>query len=160
MTKLGRPRKYFGQSCSVEGCSRVAKNRGWCWAHSSRFYAHGSVNLPPKRDRCIHTPLRRKLLRTLRNIHYRCASANSCNFKWYGGKGIKNFLTIDDLEFMWHRDNAALMKRASIDRLDSNTHYVLNNCRFIEHSENVGNANASRRTKLHHNNLSNIEGNV
>lgn len=37
--------------CSVEGCERQASKRGWCSAHYSRWYRHGSLELPPRAAR-------------------------------------------------------------------------------------------------------------
>lgn len=70
-------------------------------------------------------------------INYRCNNPKSHNYKWYGGKGIKNFMTASDLKFLWERDKASGMKNPSIDRIDSNGHYRLDNCRFIEQSLNI-----------------------
>ncbi len=54
----------------------------------------------------------------------------------YKRKGIKTYLSLDDVKYLWIRDKAHLLKKASIDRLDNNGHYTLDNCRIIEHSEN------------------------
>lgn len=54
----------------------------------------------------------------------------------YYQRGIKNLLTLADVEFLWKRDKAHLLKRASIDRIDGKGNYVLDNCQFIELSEN------------------------
>lgn len=76
-------------------------------------------------------------LRTLLKINYRCNDKECDSYKWYGGKGIKNFLTMKDLEFLWNRDKAQEMKYPSIDRIDSNGNYKLDNCRYIEKSDNT-----------------------
>ena len=65
-------------------------------------------------------------------IHARCNNKNNHYYK----KGIKNFLTVADLKFLWFRDKAWLLKNPSIDRIDGTKHYTLKNCRFIELSEN------------------------
>lgn len=54
----------------------------------------------------------------------------------YSHKGIKNTLTIEQVAFLWERDNAKGMKRASLDRIETTGDYTLENCRFIEHAEN------------------------
>ncbi len=69
--------------------------------------------------------------RTYKSITVRCNKKNK-----YGKKGIKNFLTIKDIKDLWFRDKGYLLKKPSIDRLDNNEHYTIDNCRFIEFSEN------------------------
>lgn len=77
----------------------------------------------------------RKLLNT---INARCHSGKGrTDWKWYGGKGIKNFLTFEDVRVLWLRDGAREMKRPTIDRIDSTDDYTFDNCRFIEHAANV-----------------------
>jgi len=73
----------------------------------------------------------------LSSMKNRCNSIKSCGYAYYGGKGVKCLIEMDELEFLWHRDNGASLKRPSIDRIDSNGNYEIQNCRFIELSENV-----------------------
>ena len=56
------------------------------------------------------------------------------------GKGIRNFLTSEDIKFLLKRDNANLMKKPSIDRINHNDNYTLENCRIIEMPINGGKA--------------------
>jgi hypothetical protein len=67
-------------------------------------------------------------------INLRCSNPK---FKYYYGKGIKNLLSLDDMEFLWNRDKAWELKNPSIDRINSNHHYVICNCRFIENLDNL-----------------------
>lgn len=79
---------------------------------------------------------RRLIRQTFHNIHTRCNYKKDIKYKFYGGRGIKNLLTIDDLTYLWWRDSASEMKQQSIDRIDSNSNYSLKNCRSIEMSLN------------------------
>ena len=81
------------------------------------------------------------IARKLQTIRTRCISKGCNKYKYYGGRGIKCLLKMNDLEFLYHRDNAASMLQPSIDRIDPDKNYEINNCRFIEMSEN----RASRR---------------
>ena len=66
----------------------------------------------------------------------RCDDVNHQSYKYCGGRGIKFRLTIEDVIFIWKRDNAHLMDRPSIDRIDADKDYVLDNVRFLEFLEN------------------------
>lgn len=75
----------------------------------------------------------------------RCEDKNNNRYYCYGSRGIKFLMKVDDFEFLWYRDNAPQMKRPSIDRIDNNGNYELNNCRFIELSENISKRNKERK---------------
>ncbi len=55
----------------------------------------------------------------------------------YFKRGIKNFLTTGDLKILWFRDKGYLMKRPSIDRINSKKHYTFDNCRYMEFMNNI-----------------------
>lgn len=69
-------------------------------------------------------------------IKQRCNNPKCSDYKKYGAKDIKCMITLKELEQIWRRDKAYLMKRPSIDRKDSKGNYIYSNCRFIELSEN------------------------
>lgn len=104
-------------------------NHRWYLANKKRLAAHKAWQ--QKHD------LRYRLKSILATIRHRCDSPKFIGYKYYGGKGVRNFLTLDDLIFLWHRDGADKMKRPSIDRIDSTGHYELSNCRFIPLAVNV-----------------------
>lgn len=85
----------------------------------------------------------RWLLNTLRNVEYRCTNPRDKRFKNYGARGIKCFLTIDDLQRLYERDRPDLMLRPSIDRIENEGHYQFTNCRFLELLDNI--ARSKRR---------------
>lgn len=67
----------------------------------------------------------------LRKIKDRCI--DSSNF--YKKRGIKCFLTVEELNQLWHRDKAYLMEKPSVHRIASKGNYTLNNCKFMEWEE-------------------------
>lgn len=67
----------------------------------------------------------------------RCNNKNNPCYKYYGKRGIKCFLSKEDIVFLWKRDRGDLLKRPSIDRIDNDGNYTLENCRFIEVAENA-----------------------
>lgn len=77
----------------------------------------------------------------------RCNKKKASGYKYYGGKGIKMLMSVDDFKTLWFRDKAYLMRQPSIDRLDSNKNYELSNCRYIETLENRINGILSRFNK-------------
>ena len=66
----------------------------------------------------------------------RCIYPSDVSYKYYGGRGIKFKLTKDDIKHLWFRDKAYLMEIPSIDRKNNDGDYKLENCRFLEKSEN------------------------
>jgi hypothetical protein len=67
---------------------------------------------------------------------------HSAHYKLYN---IKNFLTKDEIKFLWFRDKAVLMKKPSIDRIDGYGDYIFDNCRFIEYQENLSRKRSWRK---------------
>jgi len=100
---------------------------------------------PPKIGGSI--PIDRKLRRILRNAKGRCEIPSTNKFEYYGGRGIKCLLTFDDLKFLWQRDDADSLTQPSLDRLDSCSHYTVDNCRFIELAENRGRRSLNYRDR-------------
>jgi len=78
----------------------------------------------------------RRWINHLYGARQRCNNSKHHAFKYYGGKGIKCLLTKEDIEKLWHRDNANALKIPSINRKDSNKDYTFENCEFIEREVN------------------------
>ena len=83
-------------------------------------------------------PIRKQANIILGNIRGRLRYSTVHGFEHYGGKGIKNTLTRDDIIALLVRDNAEWMEKPSIDRINSDGDYSIDNCRIIEHRKNCG----------------------
>jgi len=86
-----------------------------------------------------------KLSKRLYQIRQRCNNPKNTSYKRYGGRGIKALLTLKELKFLWKRDSAALLKCASVDRINNNGNYDINNCRFVELIDNTRKAASDKR---------------
>jgi hypothetical protein len=70
-----------------------------------------------------------------KNIKDRCTNKNRSHYKYYGGRGIKCLITELEVKFLWFRDKAYLMVKPSIDRINNNGDYCIENCRFLPMKE-------------------------
>lgn len=77
-----------------------------------------------------------KIKMLYKQILDRCNNSNNSRYNRYGGRGIKCFITEEELKYLWFRDKASEMKQPSIDRINNDGNYCLENCRFIEMAEN------------------------
>lgn len=75
---------------------------------------------------------------TFQKIQERCNNINCQSYKDYGGRGIKNYLTKEQLKELWFRDKAWLLNEPSIDRIDNDGDYIYWNCQYIELQINRG----------------------
>lgn len=73
----------------------------------------------------------------LKDIKDRCNNAKNQAYKWYGGRGIKCLITEEEIKELMIRDGYWDMEKPSIDRIDNDGNYCIENCRFIELSENI-----------------------
>lgn len=53
----------------------------------------------------------------------------------YFDKGIKNYLSINDIKYLWFRDKAYQMEKPSIHRINNNGNYSIDNCKYLEFSK-------------------------
>ncbi len=81
----------------------------------------------------------------LRKARERCNNPRARKYENYGGRGIRCRLTIYQVAKLWFRDNAESLRRPSIDRIDSDKDYTLENCRFIELHQNSSAPHVRRR---------------
>lgn len=75
--------------------------------------------------------------KTMSGIRTRLKGTQRKYKKFYVDKGIKNFLTLDDLRMMYFLYGADKMRKPSIHRIDNNGNYSMSNCRYIESSDHT-----------------------
>ena len=139
-----------GETKSVDQFSKQKSNRDGrsfcCKVCAAKYARNRYVNLPAnvksiankqsderKKLVAIKFPWRQSLMHAKR----RCNYPKSKSYKWYGARGIKCLLSVDQIKFLWERDRAGGMSWPSLDRINNDGHYAINNCRFIEMSENA-----------------------
>lgn len=88
---------------------------------------------------------------TLRDILQRCNNPKKSNYKHYGGRGIKCFITAKELKELWYRDRAFEMEQASIDRKDNDGHYIFENCQYMELTKNISKGRSEGRHVFQYN---------
>jgi len=110
-----------------------------CTAINSKDYRKRTFKF--QRNKIIkRSQLRRKTLPwvyILYGVRQRCDNPKATGYSSYGERGIKNFLQLKDIKFLWFRDKAFEMKRPSIDRINPDGNYEVSNCRFKEYEQNV-----------------------
>lgn len=131
-----------GHTSLCKDCKKI-KSMEWLERNRDRNKIRCKVRYASKTDKVLES-IKKNRERTKENyrlnpwklmyksIHDRTKYKNH----HYHKKGVKNFLTVEDVKFLYERDNGHLLIKASVDRLDNNKHYTLDNCRVIEHSEN------------------------
>lgn len=69
----------------------------------------------------------------------RCLDPKHREYPRYGGRGIQFNLTMGEAKFLFIRDDGYKLAKPSLDRIDPDKGYTLNNCRFIELLDNIRN---------------------
>ena len=154
------------KKCSIKGCNKQSKVKGFCKKHYHKQYRnnnkekiaeyHKINNIENKKEislyhqgyylrnketiikKVINYKTKKPWLNTLVWINQRIKEVKEPYVKRsYFDKGIKNFLTLDDLERLWFRDKADKMTRPSIHRKNNDGHYEFGNCKYIEFNEHM-----------------------
>jgi len=90
-----------------------------------------------KRDKATNSYReQRPWLRHFVNAKQRCTNKKCPSYKYYGAKGVKFELTLEEVKELWFRDKAFDLIQASLDRKESNEPYCFDNCRFVERNVN------------------------
>ena len=120
----------------------IIKNRAKQWYRDNKDKALKRLKITNKEWRNNNRDKTREMsyrysrkwpwVRTYRSINTRCGSNN-----FYINRGIKTTLTVTQLKMLWFRDKAYKMTKPSIDRINREKGYFLENCRYIEMNDNL-----------------------
>lgn len=130
------------RTCHNTTCNKpfTPKHRGGKRQYCSRrcfSLVYERTNYPRRYATHRATLQRYPWIRHWSNLKTRCRNPNRATWKYYGGRGIEVRITLEEIKSLYQRDNAHLMQRPSIDRINPNGHYEYANCQFIELSENT-----------------------
>lgn len=121
---------YFSKASTTRGFQYTCKKcKKIYW---QKYYKNNKSSLYTNRPKWYNSYYKPKS---------RCENPNNAYYHRYGGRGIVFKLTWDNIEFLWARDNAQHMKDPTLDRIDNDGHYTLENCQFLERAENARKAN-------------------
>jgi len=133
--------KKSGYTSDCKECRSIA-GKIYSKSHRSKIneyrqkYRKQNLNKVRKQDK----EARKRLpwIYTLSDIRKRCENKNCKRYIDYGGRGIKCLITSEELKELLFRDKAYEMKRPSIDRIDNDGNYEINNCQYLELKINSG----------------------
>jgi hypothetical protein len=104
---------------------------------SERSKAWYKENIQRERRRTTIRRIREPWMQHYLDANHRCLNPNNPAYKYYGGRGIKQLMSLKDFRSLWFRDKAYLLKRPSIHRKNNDKNYTIKNCEFLEHSKHV-----------------------
>ena len=116
---------------------RAEAQRKWERSEKGIAYIKSYASIKNAKQRASRRTTDERIKLCWRNIIDRCNNPKLRAYRWYGGKGIQNHLTLEALRRLWERDGASQMTKPTIDRLNSNGHYTWENCEFVELKENI-----------------------
>lgn len=137
--------------CSIPGCNKNAKSRGWCIKHYRRWQRHGAPTAFIYENN-TQEPYANRMpeYRAWGSMKDRCYNHRNKSFHNYGGRGItvcQRWLDSFDafLEDMGRRPSA----KHSLDRWpDKDGHYEAGNCRWALPSQQMNNVRYNRNIAI------------
>lgn len=132
----------YSQSHQVQMKIYQKNNKAIKKKYMKKYYQNNAVEIKAySKESHRQFPWRR----TFAGIKNRCTNKNSPTYKNRLGD-----ITSDQLKAIWLRDQAYLMVRPSIDRIDNDGVYTKSNLRYIEasdHAVKTGNETRQRKDK-------------
>ena len=132
------------KSCSVTGCDKKSRTKGYCGKHYARWHRHGDP-LHVLRSQELHGMRDNPAYQGWSGMKARCYNPNNAAYKDYGGRGI---IVCD----RWKNSFSLFCKdmgskpfpKAQLDRIDNDGNYEPGNCRWVSTTTN----NQNRRDNV------------
>lgn len=135
INKTGRPKTSIYRRLFGKSSRELSRELHISEATITRMRKEGKLE-HLKLKNCSDEKIDPRIIKSFGNIWNRCNYSGTNKYEYYGGKGVKCLLSLEDLVYLWKRDKADSMEIPSVDRIDHNGHYTIENCRFMEFSEN------------------------
>ena len=137
------------EKCSVENCEREYKCGGYCATHYARLKKTGKLRVnDPIENRVYHGLSYSSEKRVWGGMMQRCYNKKTHGYDHYGGRDIK-------VHKRWHNfmnfyDDMAPRPslKHSLDRIDNNSDYSPENCRWATQKQQMRNTRINRNMTL------------
>ena len=130
--------KDYRERCKQSSRTHFEQNKDAAKAYQERYWVDNAEKIRAQRQEHYPRLKRNKpWLLHYRSARERCHNPNHIGYHRYGGRGIEFHLTKKEVRMMYERDGGKDMEHPSIDRVDNDGNYCLENCRFIEWVDNV-----------------------
>jgi len=132
--------------CSIEGCDRPVRAKGFCNAHYNSWKRYGDP-LKAKRVGSDGGWTGTRTHNTYKNMVKRCYYSGHSSYKWYGAKGIGVCDRWRASFYNFLEDMGQAPEGMTLDRIDRNEDYGPDNCRWATPAEQIQNSSSAKMTQ-------------
>lgn len=133
--------------CSIKGCKSSVECRNLCKKHYNRLITNGDPMITKRIFSGLYTQHKLEY-NSWHSMKQRCLNKNNPNYKWYGGRGITICDRWTDKVYgfiNFYKDMGPRPNGTSLDRIDVDGSYCVENCRWGSPRTQSGNQRNRRR---------------